>query len=603
MLGVKTNLKMSYFTKEDYYFDIDLLNQFRLTGPGNHLLLGLGFEPEVKVEVEEYEVKGEGLTIKLKTNMAKLNLGWPLVCDIRTLRSLTEGVRPRPSYRELGTEGSMVVPQNLNQFERDGHQVLRFENKYLENETEFFYGSELVFDKNLKVELIDRNIVVKGSSDISFEVVAIGNVEVVDRLMSHILVPETSVSDSLFSDTMLELFEEAGRNIEHLVRARKTSSFEYGTIFPRDWIESADLGEGDLSQETIDYMYQKSMEYVSEEGEGWHEEIIGEYKYKSQGSAHVDRKMIDIEPRYILGVERLSKDFLLKNENQLALKIIARYLIKNARDHDLIAFKRVEPRKGEYYKVGNWRDSETAFPGQTPPLAPYDVNCVFYPESLKVIAKYREYFGIADIEELENLMEKWEENKKRFIMSGSEDLLTYAIALYRPEQEQMDVAHLDEAYELFYGQASLEEAIGLAVKVLDEKFFFTPRGPILVAATDPRFNTGGYHGKVIWPKQSAYAVAGLTKQLKVGLAQGWPRPAIETMRGAIIQTCEASFRAFEELKAVPELYFYDGESGQAKFYTDQPLYEGQMSLIQLWSSVGCRRMMRDYVFVKKEESF
>ncbi|HEX7018074.1 MAG TPA: hypothetical protein VF209_04175, partial [Patescibacteria group bacterium] len=80
-----------------------------------------------------------------------------------------------------------------------------------------------------------------------------------------------------------------------------------------------------------------------------------------------------------------------------------------------------------------------------------------------------------------------------------------------------------------------------------------------------------------------------------------PEPVMETIKNAIIVTSEASFKGWEDLQAVPELYYFDDQSSRARFYTDQEEYEGQMSLIQLWSSVGCRRIMREYAFIKDTE--
>ncbi|HRP37643.1 MAG TPA: hypothetical protein PLS50_07595 [Candidatus Dojkabacteria bacterium] len=66
----------------------------------------------------------------------------------------------------------------------------------------------------------------------------------------------------------------------------------------------------------------------------------------------------------------------------------------------------------------------------------------------------------------------------------------------------------------------------------------------------------------------------------------------------MIKTSEACFRGWKELGAVPELYYYDETNNRARLYTDQTNYEGQMSLIQLWSSVGCRRIIHDYISVQ-----
>src|SRR5690606_21278000 len=186
--------------------------------------------------------------------------------------------------------------------------------------------------------------------------------------------------------------------------------------FPRDWIESADLGKDDLTQDTVDYMYAQSMRFVSETGEGWHEDVVGEYKTKvADMSMHIDRKMIDIEPRYILGLKRLSKKFLTNEENHAKLRLVAHYILANAREQDYITFKkRPSETEEEYHPVGNWRDSYYAFPRQKSPLAPYDVNCVFYPMALRIIREYYQYFQIEDVDGLTELVTKWDRQKEKF---------------------------------------------------------------------------------------------------------------------------------------------------------------------------------------------
>lgn len=118
---------------------------------------------------------------------------------------------------------------------------------------------------------------------------------------------------------------------------------------------------------------------------------------------------------------------------------------------------------------------------------------------------------------------------------------------------------------------------------------------MLVAADEDEFTTGMYHGKVIWPKQAAYAVAGLSKQYRYGKSQQWPEPILHQIKESILITCEACFRGWEDLGFVPELYYYDKKKKKARLYVDQKKYEGQMSNIQLWSSVGVRRIIREYL--------
>lgn len=176
-------------------------------------------------------------------------------------------------------------------------------------------------------------------------------------------------------------------------------------------------------------------------------------------------------------------------------------------------------------------------------------------------------------------------------------LIGYSLALHGRKNIPLPVSHLDESYDLFYGLPSLEEISSFASKIQDEDFFYTPVGPILVSADEDSFTTKEYHGKVIWPKQVAFAVAGLTKQYHRGLNENWPWPLIQNIRQSIIKTSEAFFKGITDLGGVPELYYYDPQRNIARYYTDQEEYEGQMSFIQLWSAVGARRIIHDYLTV------
>jgi hypothetical protein len=304
--------------------------------------------------------------------------------------------------------------------------------------------------------------------------------------------------------------------------------------------------------------------------------------------------MIDIEPRYILGVPHLSNQFLLDSDNRKKLLLVCRYIVENAKKKELITFK-MRPGKGTgYHIVGNWRDSGSAFPSQKQPLAPYDVNCVFYPAALRIIRDFSDYFQIKKRGELEKLILKWEMNKEKFRIFHPNGIVGYSLALHGKKYTPMPISHLDESYDLFYGRPSLQYIVSFAKKIIDPAFFYTPCGPLLVASDEGEFNSKMYHGKVIWPKQAAYAVSGLARQYRYGKEQRWPDPVLTQIKKSILVTCEACFRGWTDLGFVPELYIYDRRLKKAKLYTDQKYYEGQMSNIQLWSSVGARRIMKEY---------
>ena len=592
---------MKYYIKENYYFDIDHLNQLRITGPENHLLLGLGFPRDAEIEINEYVIEDRQLVIKLQFSVQQLLFTTPLVTDIRTLRNFTEPIIPRPTYEQLALkEVKEVLPDIIEREESDKSVIFRFYNQYVDiNQQLKQYGSELHIPKTTSITQDGQYFRLRSDSPLELMIKTCSNIFIDDSLIRQVFKDDIDLPTQYFNSFLLDLYAQCKLHVEHLIKSRKTSSFEYGTIFPRDWIESADLGKKVFSQDTIDYMYDQSMSYVSEEGEGWHEDIVGQYKVKIEDlQQHIDRKMIDIEPRYIMGVPRVSKQFLTNQLNHDKLKLIARYVQKQAEEQELISFKKVSPEVDEYHYAGNWRDSYMAFPRQKSPLSPYDVNCIFYPVSLKIIWEYCDYFDVEDLNQLRHLINKWEHQKDKFRLYHPEDIIGYSLAIHGKKNRPLPTAHLDESYDLFYGTPNLEEISSFARKVVDDEYFYTPVGPLLVDRDDEELTSKNYHGKVIWPKQAAFAVAGLTRQYFKGLQEDWPQPLLHSVRDAAIKTAEACFKGWSDLNAVPELYFYDEKTDKARLYTEQTDTEGQMSIIQLWSAVGAIRIMQDYASIR-----
>jgi len=179
--------------------------------------------------------------------------------------------------------------------------------------------------------------------------------------------------------------------IKHLLEWKKTSGDRFGTIFPRDWMEAADLGYHDLAPKVKSYMYEQSLKNVNKKGEGWHEDVIGEFKheYEMSGKDIFDRHMIDIEPHYLMGAEYLSQNFWIKKENREKMHLVAKYVLKQAETRNHITLKKNNV-------TGNWRDSEGAFRKVSKIIAPFDVNAVFYPRALRAIRKNYKKFGFKD---------------------------------------------------------------------------------------------------------------------------------------------------------------------------------------------------------------
>jgi len=102
--------------------------------------------------------------------------------------------------------------------------------------------------------------------------------------------------------------------------------------------------------------------------------------------------MIDIEPHYLMGLDYLLQDFLLRGDNRRKIHLIAKYILKQAGTKNYIIFKKLpkelaEKYEGKYYNSGNWRDSGDAYKQIDEIIAPFDVNAVFYPKALEAIKK------------------------------------------------------------------------------------------------------------------------------------------------------------------------------------------------------------------------
>lgn len=591
--------RLNYYLKENFYFDFDDLNQLRIAGPGNHLFLGWTLPLQVELNVQNYYIENKQLVIELGSNIKDIKTHCPLVTDIRTIRDYTEQKRPRISYEALAIQKiSEVLPKKVKFLYDDAYNILSLKNKYVDslgNKKE--YGVRIQVPKEVMMDYKNDEFYLHSTTDNNIQIVikTINNLEDVIYNAS-LYVPKEQFRQNIFSPFLEKIYDESSVCIDHLIKNNKTSSFEYGTIFPRDWMESADLGSEDFSEETIDYMYQRALEHISDEGEGWHENFIGQSITKSGIQDIIDRKMIDIEPHYILGLKYVSSKFILDSTNANKLKKVAHFIVNNARSNEYISFKKKKDNEN-YYRVGNWRDSNSAYPGQESPLAPYDVNCVFYPLCLRIISDYNALFQFDEIE-LDQLIKKWQTHKGKYRMYHPDNIIGYSIALHGKKNKPMPISHLDESFDLFYGNPSFHEVDSFAKKIINPNYFYTPVGPLLVASDEMDFSTYHYHGKVIWPKQSAFSIAGLTLQYKRGVNEDWPDEILKQIRNAIIVTSEACFEGWQDLGYAPELYYYDLLEDKARLYTDQVDYEAQMSNIQLWSSVAVKRIMNDYYYIK-----
>jgi hypothetical protein len=622
-----------------YYIDRNQNDEVRVVGPNNHLYYGsTGLQHDHIRILDAHPSANEPseIILRLYIDPAENFFADPAMGHIRRVRSLTQifGLQ-EPTYARVARDHpGELAPNNISSHHEDDHATVT----YLRTYGDHYYGFKIRWPKHVQLH---RDDIRRGY--------------ILDGLTGPTEISLTTVTDELppaYSGPLLtaphydlrhldpywrayaeHLIDRTAAEIQHLVANGKTSGFDYGTLFPRDWIETADLIAGDLTPSALRYMYTEPLRHVNDVGAGWHEDIVGEFKYeREQELAHlshnidtllnpdhplyaqlknvfgeldelfVTRQMIDIEPHYLLGL-RLIPFASFDPDVASRLRRVAAFVLERAEAEELITFNKLakpfrRQRGDEYYDAGNWRDSTMAFKKIHPVIAPFDVNAVFYPQALRVIRDHYQELQV-DPNHVDRLIAKWDRVRNWYRFTNDDGLTAYALALYNIRHEngkikydQFTVNNIDEATDLFYGQPTEADVISFATRLLSPQYFYTPSGPILVGRGQGYDHTQ-YHGEVTWAKQAAYAIAGLERTRARGQAEGWRNSTLELIEEAITKNAEATLKAFRELDAIPELHYDD--HGRARLYDDQPHPEGQMNKVQLWSAAAARRILHAYL--------
>jgi len=596
-------LEKDLWIENGYYIDFDKFGQFRIIGPNNHLYCGLIDIPRHKIKIDSIKSKNDkSVIVRGKFLSQSINLYYPAMDDIRTIRNIAGDVTFLEARRlNLGRS----IPHEIKVKKLKKTTEIKFLRRYGED---FFYSTKFSFPKEVKIKRITKpylgfNLKTK-KRKISFNITAETN-EIHKKKFKHFFIHEAEEFDfsvfGKFKDTVEYFLERTSIEVEHLISWGKTSGDNYGTIFPRDWMESADLGLHDLRQDVREYMYKVSLKNVNEKGEGWHEDVVGEYKFEHElaGEDILDRHMIDIEPHYIIGLDNLPEDFLVDKDIREKIRRVAKFIIKKSRENEFITFKK--KNKKEYYDTGNWRDSGWAYKKITPPVAPFDVNVVFYPIALKTISKFQKKLNL-EVPDLSKLIKKWEKKRLQYLFRNKDGRVAYSLAIYdikknknRYQFKQFQINHLDEAYLYAYDRGNQEEIKSFCQRLLDENYFYTKSGPLIVAKNNNfGYTPAEYHGLVIWTKQVAFTILGLSKHLKIAATEEWPKDIQKLIKNTILTISEDMMRTFYILQAIPEVHYDD--HGVPKFYSAQP--GAQMSKVQLWSAIGARRIFRKYYEIK-----
>ncbi|HRP36886.1 MAG TPA: hypothetical protein PLS50_03685, partial [Candidatus Dojkabacteria bacterium] len=233
---------MQYFIKGNFYFDIDSYNQLRITGPENHLLFGATFHPTSGIEISSYKLNKGQLQIELQLEKREINIAVPLVCDIRTLRSFVEGINPKPSYEQLvDRKIEKVIPREISSKSTKLYNKIQFVNEYfVEEDGKKYYGSEIIVKKPVKIDIENNRLRIIGEEPLKITIRTLTNLGINTKSLKSLYRQRLPIPKNLLDGEILELYKNSKAQIKHLITSKKTSSFEYGTIFPRDWIESAD---------------------------------------------------------------------------------------------------------------------------------------------------------------------------------------------------------------------------------------------------------------------------------------------------------------------------------------------------------------------------
>ncbi|MCK5466113.1 hypothetical protein KAI56_01270, partial [Candidatus Parcubacteria bacterium] len=167
---------------------------------------------------------------------------------------------------------------------------------------------------------------------------------------------------------------------------------------------------------------------------------------------------------------------------------------------------------------------------------------------------------------------------------------------------KMELNHVDESYLYTYCRGNKEELESFCKRLLDTNYFYTKSGPLITARKSKYFYTPQeYHGLVIWIKQTAFVVLGLSKHLKLSIIEGWPVSTQRIMKNTILKITEDTLNAVEQMKSIPEVYV--DVKGKPVPYHELTGSKNEGSEVQLWSAVGIRRIIRKYYELLTDEIY
>lgn len=618
-------LEPNLWIEGGYYVDFDQLDQFRILGPNNHLYCGFIDAPRHRLAIDKIETTPEQqLVVTGRFLKPVFNLYNPIMGDMRTMRGLVVDGKSgeMKTFLELRKhETSLSVPMWIHRSQGKNGKALVFRRSYGDK----WYGTTFHFPTWVNITAIQRpfggfKLEAKGKKHIPFTITADTN-DIVERTYRASVMPAEAMDWRVFgkdAKVIRKFWERSKIETDHLLTWGKTSGDRFGTIFPRDWMESVILGAGDIPSEIVDAMVIQCLANLDRRGRMWHEDVVGEYRYRHQlaGRDLFDRKMIDIEPLVILALRYTSPNFWTNTDAIHKLRRMAKYVITNASKKHWITFKRKPKARQtadeQYNLVGNWRDSTWAYKKVHPHLAPFDVNAALYPEALRELQLLNDKLQLSHVAQLVPLHKRWSKQHEHFATTNADGLSAYALAVYgmssniyvpgkKVKFSQLSANHLDECYRYALGEGTEAELASYSKRLMSKEYFWTASGPMLIAANNALgYTTQEYHGLVIWTKQVAFAVMGLARHLERAKARAWSPATQKLLRNTTLHICRTMVDVFYKLNAIPELHYDD--HGVPHLFTDQQAVGEHMSKVQLWSAIGARRIFREYYKLLRQKA-
>ena len=166
----------------------------------------------------------------------------------------------------------------------------------------------------------------------------------------------------------------------------------------------------------------------------------------------------------------------------------------------------------------------------------------------------------------------------------------------------MELNHVDESYLYTYCIGNRKELESFCKRLLNPNYFYTRSGPLITAKKSKYFYTPQeYHGLVIWIKQTAFVVLGLSKHLKLSIIENWPISMQRMIKDTILKITEDTLSAVEQMESIPEVYA--DINGKPIPYHELTGSKNEGSEVQLWSAVGIRRIIRKYYELLTDEAY